>query len=56
MLMAQRQGKISFYMQCMGEEAIELRLPQALEPGDMNFPTYRQQGLLIARRLSRWST
>ena len=27
MLMAQRQGKTSFYMQHMGEEAVELRLP-----------------------------
>ena len=26
MLMAQRQGKTSFYMQCLGEEAIAVRL------------------------------
>ncbi|MBO0664040.1 3-methyl-2-oxobutanoate dehydrogenase (2-methylpropanoyl-transferring) subunit alpha [Jiella sp. MQZ9-1] len=48
MLMAQRQGKTSFYMQCLGEEAIACAFRKALEPGDMNFPTYRQQGLLIA--------
>ncbi len=48
MLMAQRQGKTSFYMQHLGEEAISCAFARALEPGDMNFPTYRQAGLLIA--------
>ena len=49
MLIAQRQKKISFYMQCLGEEAIATAHALALEPGDMCFPTYRQQGLLLAR-------
>src|SRR5688572_7032871 len=49
MLNAQRQKKISFYMQCLGEEAIATGHTFALEPGDMCFPTYRQQGLLLAR-------
>jgi 2-oxoisovalerate dehydrogenase E1 component alpha subunit len=48
MLMAQRQGKTSFYMQCLGEEAIACAFAKALSKGDMNFPTYRQQGLLIS--------
>ena len=48
MLTAQRQGKTSFYMQHMGEEAISCAFRKALKPGDMNFPTYRQAGLLIA--------
>ena len=48
MLMAQRQGKTSFYMQALGEEAIACAFAKALQKGDMNFPTYRQQGLLIA--------
>jgi 2-oxoisovalerate dehydrogenase E1 component alpha subunit len=48
MQMAQRQGKTSFYMQHMGEEAVSCAVRKALEPGDMNFPTYRQAGLLIA--------
>ncbi|MBI1365140.1 MAG: 3-methyl-2-oxobutanoate dehydrogenase (2-methylpropanoyl-transferring) subunit alpha [Alphaproteobacteria bacterium] len=47
LLMAQRQGKTSFYMQSLGEEAIACAFQKALKPGDMNFPTYRQQGLLI---------
>jgi 2-oxoisovalerate dehydrogenase E1 component alpha subunit len=42
MLIAQRQKKISFYMQCMGEEAIATAHAQALQAGDMCFPTYRQ--------------
>jgi len=48
MLMAQRQGKTSFYMQALGEEAIACAFRKALMKGDMSFPTYRQQGLLIA--------
>src|SRR5689334_987714 len=48
MQMAQRQGKTSFYMQHMGEEAVSCAFRRAIEPGDMNFPTYRQAGLLIA--------
>jgi 2-oxoisovalerate dehydrogenase E1 component alpha subunit len=49
MLIAQRQKKISFYMQCLGEEAIATAHARALAPGDMYFPSYRQQGLLLAR-------
>lgn len=49
MFRAQRQGKTSFYMKCTGEEAIAIAQAMALDRGDMCFPTYRQQGLLIAR-------
>jgi 2-oxoisovalerate dehydrogenase E1 component alpha subunit len=49
MVIAQRQKKMSFYMQSLGEEAIGVAHALALEPGDMCFPTYRQQGILIAR-------
>ena len=49
MLIAQRQKKISFYIQCLGEEAIATAHALALQPGDMCFPTYRQPGLLLAR-------
>ncbi|MEO8103547.1 MAG: 3-methyl-2-oxobutanoate dehydrogenase (2-methylpropanoyl-transferring) subunit alpha [Betaproteobacteria bacterium] len=49
MLIAQRQKKMSFYMQCLGEEAISTAHAFALREGDMCFPTYRQQGLLLAR-------
>ncbi|MEH6632861.1 MAG: 3-methyl-2-oxobutanoate dehydrogenase (2-methylpropanoyl-transferring) subunit alpha [Halopseudomonas aestusnigri] len=49
MMMAQRQGKTSFYMQHLGEEAVSTAFQCALEKGDMNFPTYRQAGLLMAQ-------
>lgn len=49
MYRAQRQGKTSFYMKCTGEEAIAVAQGMILSREDMGFPTYRQQGLLIAR-------
>ena len=49
MYRAQRQGKTSFYMKCTGEEAIAVAAATALDRDDMHFPTYRQQGLLVAR-------
>lgn len=48
MQMAQRQGKTTNHAQCTGEEAIACGFQSVLEQGDMNFPTYRQQGLLFA--------
>ncbi|AOI65239.1 2-oxoisovalerate dehydrogenase [Burkholderia territorii] len=55
MMIAQRQKKISFYMVSLGEEAIGAAHAMALRHGDMCFPTYRQQSILIARdvRLER---
>lgn len=49
MYRAQRQGKASFYVKCTGEEAVAVAQAHALESTDMCFPSYRQQGLLIAR-------
>ncbi len=49
MYRAQRQGKTSFYMKSTGEEAIAVAQAYALEPHDMCFTSYRQQGILIAR-------
>src|ERR1700677_5158277 len=49
MLRAQRQGKTTFYMKSTGEEAVAVAQAMALDKDDMLFPTYRQQGLLIAR-------
>ena len=45
----QRQGKISFYMKSLGEEAISIGQGMALEANDMMFPAYRNQGLYILR-------
>lgn len=52
MLKAQRQGKTSFYVKCTGEEAVATGQSSALAPDDMLFPSYRQQGLFIARGAS----
>jgi len=49
MYRAQRTGKTSFYMTSTGEEAVAVAQAMALQPDDMLFATYRQQGLLIAR-------
>ncbi|HEX4872638.1 MAG TPA: 3-methyl-2-oxobutanoate dehydrogenase (2-methylpropanoyl-transferring) subunit alpha [Nevskiaceae bacterium] len=61
MVRLQRTGKTSFYIKCTGEEAVAVAAAHAMddrEPArpdserDMFFPTYRQQGLLIAREWS----
>ncbi|WP_374419103.1 3-methyl-2-oxobutanoate dehydrogenase (2-methylpropanoyl-transferring) subunit alpha [Novosphingobium arvoryzae] len=49
MYRGQRQGKTSFYMKCTGEEATSVASAFALADDDMVFPSYRQQGILIAR-------
>jgi 2-oxoisovalerate dehydrogenase E1 component alpha subunit len=49
MVRAQRQGKTSFYMKSTGEEAVAVAQAMAMRRDDMCFPTYRQQGILIAR-------
>lgn len=49
MFRAQRQGKTSFYIKSKGEEAVAVAAALALARDDMCFPSYRQQGILIAR-------
>jgi 2-oxoisovalerate dehydrogenase E1 component alpha subunit len=49
MYRGQRQGKTSFYMKSTGEEATSVASALALDFEDMVFPSYRQQGILIAR-------
>ena len=51
MVTAQRQKKISFYIQSLGEEAVGCAHALALRGDDMCFPTYRQQGLLVMRQV-----
>ena len=51
MVVAQRQKKMSFYMQSLGEEAIGSAQALALNIDDMCFPTYRQQSILMAREV-----
>ena len=45
----QRQGRISFYIESKGEEAVSIAQAMALRPGDMCFPSYRNQGLYLYR-------
>src|SRR5580765_5711705 len=49
MVRTQRQGKLSFYMKSTGEEAVSVAAGMALQPGDMLFPAYRNQGLQVVR-------
>jgi 2-oxoisovalerate dehydrogenase E1 component alpha subunit len=46
---AQRQGKTSFYMRSLGEEAVSVAQCMALRPSDMLFPSYRNQGFYMVR-------
>lgn len=46
---AQRQGRISFYMTCTGEESIHIGAASALDIGDPVLAQYREQGLLMWR-------
>lgn len=48
----QRQGKITFYMRSYGEEAVSIAAEMALAADDMLFPSYRNQGLFLARGVS----
>ena len=49
---AQRQGRISFYMTCHGEEAIHIGAASALELRDTVLAQYREAGLLMWRGFS----
>lgn len=52
MLAAQRQGRISFYMQCLGEEGTTVGSAAALTEHDMIMAQYREQGALRYRGFS----
>lgn len=46
---AQRQGRISFYMQSAGEEGAVIGSAAALQPQDTVFAQYRESGVLLWR-------
>ncbi|WP_105213595.1 thiamine pyrophosphate-dependent dehydrogenase E1 component subunit alpha [Pseudoalteromonas sp. T1lg22] len=46
---AQRQGRVSFYMQCLGEEAAVTASAAALDDNDMIMAQYREQAALRYR-------
>jgi 2-oxoisovalerate dehydrogenase E1 component alpha subunit len=49
LLNAQRQGRISFYMTCSGEEAIHVGSASALKSQDVVLAQYREAGILMWR-------
>ncbi len=49
MVAAQRQGRISFYMAALGEEAASVGGAAGLKPQDMIMSQYREQGALMFR-------
>ncbi|EKE84222.1 thiamine pyrophosphate-dependent dehydrogenase E1 component subunit alpha [Idiomarina xiamenensis] len=52
MIAAQRQGRISFYLASLGEEAASIGSAAALQDGDMIMGQYREQGALAYRGFS----
>ena len=52
MVASQRQGRLSFYMTALGEEATSVGGAAALEPQDMIMMQYREQGTLMFRDFS----
>lgn len=52
MVASQRQGRLSFYMSALGEEAASVGGAAALEPQDMIMAQYREQGALMFRGFS----
>lgn len=49
LLNAQRQGRISFYLTCTGEEAIHIGSASALKMQDVVLAQYREAGILMWR-------
>ena len=52
MVASQRQGRLSFYMTALGEEAASVGGVAALQPQDMVMMQYREQGALMFRGFS----
>ena len=52
LLNAQRQGRISFYLTCSGEEAIHIGSASALKMQDVVLAQYREAGILMWRGFS----
>jgi 2-oxoisovalerate dehydrogenase E1 component alpha subunit len=48
-LQLQRQGRIGFYIGCLGQEAAQIGSGYALKPEDWVFPAYREIGTALQR-------
>ena len=45
----QRQGRLSFSLECRGEEAVGIAAGMVFRPEDLLFPSYRMQGIFLVR-------
>lgn len=52
LVLKQRQGRIGFYLTCLGQEACHIGAAFALESDDWVFPHYRDAGIPILRGVS----
>jgi 2-oxoisovalerate dehydrogenase E1 component alpha subunit len=48
----QRQGRIGFYIGCLGQEAAHIGSAYALKPEDWVFPAYREIGAMLTRGIT----
>jgi len=51
-LQLQRQGRIGFYIGCLGQEAAHIGSAYALKPEDWVFPAYREIGAMLCRGIT----
>ena len=51
-LQLQRQGRIGFYIGCLGQEAAHIGSVYALKPEDWVFPAYREVGAMLLRGIT----
>lgn len=49
MMLLQRQGRVSFYGECRGQEATPIGFAFATEPTDWIFPALREQSIMLVR-------
>jgi len=51
-LQLQRQGRIGFYIGCLGQEAAQIGSAYALKPNDWILPAYREIGSMLLRGIT----
>jgi pyruvate dehydrogenase E1 component alpha subunit len=51
-LQLQRQGRIGFYIGCLGQEAAQIGSAYALKPDDWILPAYREIGAMLLRGIT----
>lgn len=51
-LALQRQGQLSLWLQCLGQEAAQVGSVHALEGSDMIFPSYREHAVALTRGIT----